>query len=214
MHLLIHCVVKAICAKRAEDPVTPKRNEVLFVKKMLCPEKISIPNCITTVRIVGTVFLLFAAPLSVFFFVIYILCGLSDVLDGWVARTTNNSTEFGARLDSIADLLFYLVMLIKLLPVLWRLFPAWLWYTVGAVLMLRLASYITAAVKFKRFASVHTRLNKLTGAAVFLIPFFIMLSCTVPYCFGVCVLAGIASAQELLLHICRNEYRTNKKALF
>ena len=184
------------------------------MKKVLCPEKISVPNCITTVRMVGTVFLLFTAPLSMLFFVIYILCGLSDVLDGCIARATNSSTEFGARLDSVADLLFYLVMLIKLLPVMWRLLPTWIWYMVGAVLMLRLASYITAAVKFKRFASVHTRLNKLTGAAVFLIPFFCMLPWTVPYCSGVCVLAGVASVQELLLHICRNEYRTNKKALF
>lgn len=184
------------------------------MKKMLRPEKASIPNCITAVRIVGTVFLLFTAPLSVLFFVIYTLCGLSDVLDGWIARATNSSTELGARLDSIADLLFYLVMLIKLLPVMWRLLPTWIWYMVGAVLALRLASYITAAVKFKRFASVHTRLNKLTGAAVFLIPFFCMLPWTVLYCSCVCVLAGIASAQELLFHICRSEYHTNKKALF
>lgn len=184
------------------------------MKKDLWAKRVSLPNCITALRIMGTLLLLFTVPLSVIFFVVYVLCGVSDVLDGWIARATNNSTEFGAKLDSIADLLFYLVMLIKLLPVLWRLFPSWIWYMVGGVLLLRLASYITAAVKFKRFASVHTRLNKLTGAAVFLIPFFIMLPCAVLYCSGVCILAGIASAQELLLHICRDEYRTNKKALF
>lgn len=184
------------------------------MKKDLRAKRVSLPNCITALRIMGTLLLLFTVPLSVIFFVVYVLCGVSDVLDGWIARATNSSTEFGAKLDSIADLLFYLVMLIKLLPVLWRLLPSWIWYMVGGVLLLRLASYITAAVKFKRFASVHTRLNKLTGAAVFLIPFFIMLPCAVLYCSGVCVLAGIASAQELLLHICRDEYRTNKKALF
>lgn len=184
------------------------------MKKDLWAKRVSLPNCITALRIMGTLLLLFTVPLSVIFFVVYVLCGVSDVLDGWIARATNSATEFGAKLDSIADLLFYLVMLIKLLPVLWRLLPSWIWYMVGGVLLLRLASYVTAAVKFKRFASVHTRLNKLTGAAVFLIPFFIMLPRAVLYCSGVCVLAGIASAQELLLHICRDEYRTNKKALF
>lgn len=184
------------------------------MKNALCSPKASLPNCITAVRIVGTLFLLFTAPLSVAFYIVYAVCGLSDVLDGWIARATSGTTDFGAKLDSAADLLFYIVLLVKLLPILRRMLPTWIWYALGAVLALRLAAYITAAVKFKRFASVHTRLNKLTGAAVFLIPCFLMLPCMVWYCCAVCVLAGAASAQELLLHIRRNEYRTNEKALF
>lgn len=184
------------------------------MKKALRSGKGYLPNCITAVRIIGTVFLLFTVPLSRTFYIIYVLCGISDVLDGWIARATNRTTDFGAKLDSIADLLFYLVLLVKLLPTLQRLLPVWTWCIVGGILALRLASYITAAVKFKRFASVHTRLNKLTGAAIFLIPCLLMLPCAVVYCFAVCTLAGIASAQELLLHIFRNEYRANESGLF
>ena len=42
---------------------------------------------------------------------IYTFAGLTDVLDGWLARKTGRASEFGARLDSVADLLFYSVLL-------------------------------------------------------------------------------------------------------
>lgn len=184
------------------------------MKNISLAEKVTLPNCITALRIVGTLCLIFTAPLSLVFYLIYTFCGLSDVLDGWIARATNSTSDFGSRLDSIADLLFYAVMLIKLLPALWRSLPAWIWYVVGGILLLRLASYITAAVKFRRFAAVHTRMNKLTGASVFLIPYFMLLPCTALYSFVVCLIAGAASVQELLLHLCRDEYRANHKALF
>jgi CDP-diacylglycerol--glycerol-3-phosphate 3-phosphatidyltransferase len=184
------------------------------MKKLLRSEYVTPPNCITAVRMVGTVVLLFTAPLSAAFYALYVLCGVTDALDGWVARATNSSTELGAKLDSIADLLFYLVLLVKLLPTLWRVLPSWIWYLLGGALVLRLASYLTAAVKFKRFASVHTRLNKLTGLAVFLLPCAMLLPWLTGYCVFACLLAAAASAQELFLHLSRNTYQTNKKALF
>lgn len=184
------------------------------MKKMSLSGKLTLPNCITAFRIAGTLCLVFTVPLSLVFYLIYTLCGLSDMLDGWIARATNSTSDFGSKLDSIADLLFYAVMLIKLLPLLWRLLPAWIWYVVGGILLLRLSTYITVAVKFRRFAAVHTRMNKLTGASVFLIPYFLALPCAVIYALAVCMIAGIAAVQELLLHLCRDEYRANHKALF
>jgi CDP-diacylglycerol--glycerol-3-phosphate 3-phosphatidyltransferase len=184
------------------------------MKKPLRSEYLTAPNCITAVRLMGTVVLLLTAPLSAAFFLLYVLCGVSDALDGWVARATDSSTELGAKLDSVADLLFYLVLLVKLLPILRRALPLWIWYLLGGVLTLRLAAYLTAAVKFKRFASVHTRLNKLTGLAVFLLPCALLLPWVTEYCVGACLLAGSASAQELYLHLSRDTYQTNKKALF
>ena len=85
---------------------------------------------LTSLRILGAVILLFIQPLSAAFFVIYTLSGVSDAVDGTVARATHTSGEFGARLDSIADLLFYAVMLIKVFPVLWVKLPKSIWYFV------------------------------------------------------------------------------------
>ena len=71
----------------------------------------------------------FALP-STGFYVVYTFGGLTDAVDGTVARKLKLESEFGAKLDSVADLLFYAVMLLKLLPHLIRLLPAWLWWSV------------------------------------------------------------------------------------
>ena len=178
------------------------------------PAKQYIPNCITALRIAGTVLLLFLTPLTALFYFVYTLCGFSDALDGWIARKYNTVSEFGAKLDSIADLMFYAVVLLKLLPVLWKLLPVWIWYVVGGVMVLRVISYLTAALKFRRFASLHTKFNKLTGAAVFLLPYFLSLPCVKVYCFLVAGIACVSSVEELFLHLTRKEYTPNTKALF
>ena len=112
-----------------------------------------LPNLITALRIAGTAGLLFTVPLTPLFFVIYTLCGLSDVLDGWLARHTGAASDFGARLDSIADLLFYTVMLAKLMPVLWQLLPGAFWALLGAVLLIRLCAYGVAAGRYGRVST-------------------------------------------------------------
>lgn len=127
----------------------------------------ALPNCITGLRIAGAVCLLFTEAGSPVFSGLYTLCGVSDVLDGWLARRLNAVSERGARLDSVADLCFCAAALAKLFPVLWALLPAAVWFGAAVVLAVRLMSYGVAAVKYRRFLSLHTWLNKLTGAVVF-----------------------------------------------
>ena len=95
--------------------------------------RLNVADIITLLRIFGTVLLLLFKPLTPGFFCVYALTGLTDVLDGWIARKTKTAGEFGARLDSIADLLFYTVMLIRLLPVLLSKLPNEIWYAVAVV---------------------------------------------------------------------------------
>ena len=52
------------------------------------------------------------------FAVLYLLCGLTDVLDGWLARRLRAESEFGAKLDSATDVCFLCVSLVRLWPVL------------------------------------------------------------------------------------------------
>lgn len=67
-------------------------------------------DTVTTMRMGASAFLLFIPLKSIGFLVVYTFAGLTDVLDGWLARKTGRANEFGARLDSIADLLFYGVL--------------------------------------------------------------------------------------------------------
>lgn len=173
----------------------------------------TIPNIITSFRLIGTIGLLFIQPFSAVFYVIYSLCGLSDILDGLIARATKKTSEFGAKLDSVADLLFYSVMLLRILPVLLQQLPDIIWYIVAGILVVRLLAYLVAAVKYHCFASQHTYMNKLTGAAVFTIPYFLTQAGDVLVCFVVCVIAGIASLEELLIHFMSKEYRPGRKTI-
>ena len=45
----------------------------------------SIPNCISFSRIIFSLILIFVKPISVVFYVIYIICGFSDIMDGFIA---------------------------------------------------------------------------------------------------------------------------------
>lgn len=176
--------------------------------------RLTVADIITLLRIVGTILLVALKPLSPEFFIIYALTGLTDALDGWIARKTKTSSTFGARLDSIADLLFYAVMLIRILPILLTILPGWIWYVVAGIICVRLSAYITAAIKCRRFASLHTYLNKLTGFSLFLVPFLLVTDLAVGSCMTVCAVAAVSSLEELVIHICSKDYCPNVKSIF
>lgn len=171
-------------------------------------------DTVTSMRIVCSFVLLMLPVSSPEFILVYTLVGLTDALDGWLARKTGTASDFGARLDSIADLLFYGVLLLRFLPTLWLALPRAVWYVVSAVLLVRVLAYTTAAVKYHRFASLHTWLNKLTGGAVFLLPYVFAVSDGVAYGWAVCFLALAASLEELTIHLFQKEYAADRKTLF
>lgn len=151
-------------------------------------------NLITSCRILLSLLLLFFPALSPGFYGLYLAAGLSDMLDGFVARRTNSASPLGAKLDSMADLVFLAVCLIKLLPVL--TLPVWLWGWVGMIALLRLVNILSGFVCRKKLVLLHTRANKLTGALLFLLPLslgFLDISCTA---IPLCALASFAAIQE------------------
>ena len=160
-----------------------------------------IPSILTALRMLGAVLLLLTKPLTLPFYLLHIFCGLTDALDGAFARALHASSRLGAQLDSIADLMFYGVMMGKLMPILLERMPSSLWWIVGAAVFIRLCAYGVAAATQHRFSALHTILNKLTGLLVFLIPGMLALPAAVPLCHGVAVMALISSAHELWLHI-------------
>lgn len=170
-------------------------------------------DTVTMQRMVGTLCLAFVEPETFWFYGIYTITGLTDALDGWLARKTGTVSDFGAKLDSIADLLFYTIMLIRFFPAMWRAFPVGIWYAVAGILIVRLAAYVTAAIKYHRFASLHTRLNKLTGGAIFLLPYILAISTGAVYSWTVCILAFAASLEELTIHLRQECYCADVKSI-
>ena len=125
-----------------------------------------IPNIIAVLRFLGAVSLLLCNPESAAFWVIYGLCGVSDMADGYLARRLQAESKTGAMLDSVSDICFVACCAIRLLPVLQ--IPLWLWIWTGLIIIIKIVNQVSALVVCKRFYFPHTKANKLTGLLLFL----------------------------------------------
>ena len=153
-----------------------------------------IANILTGYRILGSILLLFFPTFSVAFYIIYLFCGFSDMIDGTIARKTNSISKFGSQLDTIADLVFAVVSMIRLLPVIHL--PQWLWIWCGMIAIIKIGSIIWGYVSKKQFMSLHTIMNKATGLLLFLLPltiYFVELKYTA---IVVCSVATLSAIQE------------------
>ena len=125
-----------------------------------------LPNAISALRVVGAVCLLFFGVESCAFWVIYFVCGLSDMADGYLARKLGCESKVGAMLDSLADLVFVICCCFKLIPAL--AFPKWLWIWGGVIVATKVINQISALVMYKKFVFPHTVANKMAGVLLFL----------------------------------------------
>ena len=156
--------------------------------------KKQIANIITLCRILGSIGLLFCSVFSACFYRLYIFCGLTDMVDGTIARKTGAASSFGARLDTVADFLFVIASFVKLVPVI-RI-PVWIWGWVAVIAVLKLVNLVWGILDRKQMPFLHTIANKTTGLCLFLLPLtmsFVDLRYTAPV---VCVIATIAAIQE------------------
>lgn len=151
--------------------------DVLTVSRMLCS------------------LLLTALPVrSGIFAALYLFCGVSDVLDGFLARRLHTESERGAKLDSAADLLFALAYAVKLLPEL--ALPAWLWGWTAGIAAAKLAGILIRSRLRRGFDLPHSPLNRLTGLAIFLLPLFAQAAAVKFGAAFVCALATAATVAE------------------
>ena len=156
--------------------------------------KKQIANIITSCRILGSIGLLFCPVFSDGFYVLYLFCGLTDMVDGTIARKTGAVSSFGARLDTVADFLFVIASFAKLVPVI-RI-PAWIWGWAAVIAVVKLVNLVWGILGRKQMPSLHTIANKATGLCLFLLPLtmsFVDLLYTAPL---VCIIATIAAIQE------------------
>lgn len=160
-------------------------------------------NIVTGVRLLLSVLMLFLPVPSPGFWAVYAAAGLSDMLDGPIARRTRTTSDFGARLDTLADMAFAVACMIRLLPVLD--IPAWLWLWIGAIALIKGINLLSGLILQRKLVAKHTLLNKVTGLALFLLPLtlpFADLRYTGSF---VCALAALAAVQEG--HLIRTENR-------
>ncbi len=156
--------------------------------------KKQLANIITSLRITGSVALLFIPVFSFGFYAIYLFCGFSDMIDGTIARKTNTVSEFGSKLDTVADFVFVVVCLIKLLPLLH--IPTWLWIWIVVIAIIKATGIVLGFVLRRKLVALHTVLNKVTGVLLFLLPLTLAFIEPAYSCTVVCAIATVAAVQE------------------
>ena len=153
-----------------------------------------IANILTGCRILGSILLLFFPVFSAGFYIVYLLCGFSDMIDGTIARRTNSVSKLGSKIDTTADLVFVAVSLIKILPTM--NIPEWLWIWCIVIAIIRIGNIICGYVSEKQFISLHTIMNKATGLLLFLLPLTISFVELKYIAIAVCSIATISAIQE------------------
>lgn len=151
-------------------------------------------NALTICRIIFSLALLMPPALSPAFLALYALAGLTDMVDGFIARRTGTESELGARLDSIADYVLVAISLVKMLPAI--SVPIWLWVWIALIVMVKAVNVISGLVMEKRLVLPHTIANKVAGMAVFLVPFALPFFDIAIPAIPACAIATFAAVQE------------------
>lgn len=159
--------------------------------------KKNLANIITCTRLISTLVMAFLHTRSLSFFIVYSYAGLSDILDGFVARRLGTTSALGSKLDSISDLAFYIVMMIKILPLLIHFLPRYVMMAIYVIFVLRLSIYIYTGVTKRRFLSSHSYYNKATGFMLFFVPFLVTKDFFTYYALVICTIAMISALNEI-----------------
>ena len=162
-----------------------------------------IANIITGSRIIFSLTLLVIPLSSAWFYVLYLFCGITDMIDGAIARKTNAVSSFGSKLDTAADFIFMAVCAVKVLPIIYL--PVLLWIWIAVIAIIKFANIVFGFIRIKKLVDYHTVLNKITGLLLFLLP--LTLQYIEPtYSFAiVCIMATIAAIQECYYTIKTND---------
>ncbi len=152
-------------------------------------------NIITISRILCSICLLCCPVFSFGFYTVYLFCGFTDTLDGTIARQTKTISEFGARLDTAADIVFVAVCLVKILPLIHL--PIWLWIWIAIITTIKIVNILRGFIRSKKLISIHTILNKVTGFLLFLFPLTLGFIEPMYSSMMVCSLATVSAISEV-----------------
>ena len=117
------------------------------------------------------------------------------MIDGTIARKTGSVSNFGAKLDTVADFVFMVVCAVKILPILQ--IPIWLWTWIIIVAVIKMFNIAFVFIRKKKLISIHSILNKIIGFMLFLLPLSLTFVENVYSVAIICILATIAVTQEI-----------------
>jgi len=143
------------------------------------------------------------------------IAGLTDVLDGPIARRQGRPTKFGSQMDSIADHTLFastLVWLVMFRPDFFRGYGVWL----IAWAALATATLIVGLVRYRRFANLHLYSAKTAGVVGYLFALYMVMfdGPATPYFWITFALAAAATTETLLIFLTRGRADEHTGTIF
>lgn len=179
-------------------------------------EVLTIPNLITIYRLlVFPLILYFAIAGKESMFAIFLVINLlTDAIDGFIARRFKMETEIGAKLDSFADNLTYVLVFVGIYV--FKL-EEFLPYKISLLIYIGMLLFtvIFSLIKFGKFPSLHMYITKIGGylQGAFFICLFTVGFIAPFYYFVICW--GILGAVEsIAIQLTIPEMRSNVKGLY
>jgi CDP-diacylglycerol--glycerol-3-phosphate 3-phosphatidyltransferase len=177
---------------------------------------LNIPNILSLYR-------LFSFPIGLYWvftgnekaFVILLCVNLiTDILDGWIARTFNMMTEIGARLDSIADIGTYILAFAGIIQFKSNDFNPHI-ISFSIFIGLFILSNLLSLLKFKRLPSLHLYSWKI-GGYVQGIFFFILFAVgfKTPFYYVMVIWGILAFLEHIVVQLLLKEMKSNSKGLY
>ena len=140
----------------------------------------TLPNILSFFRLalIAPIVILFENDYYGWAFAMIVLSGVTDVVDGWIARTFHLVSDFGKIIDPIADKLTQLAVLLCLLQ------PKY-WWVVGVLVFKEVSIGILTLIAMRRTHSVYSAgwYGKLCTATIYLSMFVLILWRSVPQWF-------------------------------
>ena len=185
-----------------------------------------IPNILSASRIVLCLPLVLVDAMTLPFWALYVIAGITDMLDGFLVRRWGVESKFGARLDGLADFVFVLAVGYKLFP--WLKLPAALWVMTGLIALVKTVNAISSYVVKHRIECLeqreppnlfgwpsrdrqrhsqflHNKVNKLTGFLLLIGMMTVGQSYFIPVAWVIACIALFAAIQEW--HFIRSKSR-------
>lgn len=177
---------------------------------------LNIPNLITIYRLLAFPFILyFAITGKESLFAIFLVINLlTDALDGFIARRFMMETEIGAKLDSFADNLTYLLVFLGIyIFKLQEILP----YIVSSLIFIACLLFTVAfsLIKFRKFPSLHMFTTKIGGylQGAFFVCLFTV-GFIVPFYYFVICWGIMGAVESIAIQMIIPEMRSNVKGIY
>lgn len=183
---------------------------------MTLRDKITIPNLLSAYRVITfPLVLYFVIDRQENLFVIMLVTNLiTDILDGLIARVFKMQTEFGARLDSIADIGTYILAIAGIFVFKANEFSPYLPSFYVFISLFVLANLLSL-IKFGRPPSLHLYSWKIGGYIQGFFFFLLFVSGFYPVCYYFMIIWGIlAFGEHICIQLLLRQMKSNVKGLY